>query len=123
MPKVTWKFSNDTKAMFVEITMNDVIVNALIDTGATSSIINSNLATMFHWTPICEDAIIYTTESVPAKKYICDIKLSKDIIIRNHEIFGIEMKEHGVIGMDILTMFNVSILHKDDQLVLSLDTL
>ena len=120
MVEVTWKCPVKAHRLYVKIEIAGIYVNALIDTGSDVTIIKEGLAQLFYLKPVKDNICIETTERVYGSKYIGDIRLSKDIILKDYPIFGINMREDALLGLDVLRQFHMFLRPEGEHLVLTL---
>lgn len=120
MAEVTWTYPAEGNKFYAKIEIAGVFVSALIDTGSNVTIINEGLAQLFHLKPVKEKILIETTESVYGSKYIGDIKLSKDMILKDYPIFGMNMQEDALLGLDVLRQYHMFLRQEGKLLVLTL---
>lgn len=120
MVEVTWKCPIGAARFYVKIEIAGIYVNALIDTDSDVTIIKEGLAQLFYLEPVKDNICIETTERVYGSKYIGDIRLSKDIILKDYPIFGINMREDALLGLDVLRQFHMFLRPEGEHLVLTL---
>lgn len=122
----TWKYGYDQLihgCPIITIGICDKQLTALVDTGASQSSINPELAKLFNLTPTGRTVVMRTTELIECIELYCDIEIFKGLTLHNRTIVATSKNYEFILGMDILKDFNINIQHTAQQVFVTLEYL
>lgn len=122
--KSTWKYEysklkHGCPVIMIEICNRQLM--ALVDTGASQSSINPELAKLFKLTPTGETVVMHTTELIECIELYCDIKIFEELTLRDCKIVATSKNYPFILGMDILKDFNINIQHIAQSMLVTLE--
>lgn len=129
MSFVTFRFSEKAKALYIPAVIEYVNkdgfiekrrVNALIDTGATQSGIDIDLAELLDFTTTGVSKLNTAGGIVSSGIHTVNIQISNDLRFDDAEIMEIKSGVDFVIGMDVLKLCDFIMSHKNGNILFSM---